>query len=142
MVLLILVISIIGMFRISVSNHQSAMKVADSFALESAFNIKEHIEDYSTCPEALPNWDDIKLDHNNQEYVLRGNEHGWFRVVYSCKPDLSYSVAVFYSSDSEKYFSGDNNGTVKISYGHFTDRRIINVKDRNEMAAAIAKAYE
>lgn len=130
------------MCKESIGKQQGAMKAADIFALKSAFTIKEHIEASSACPEALSMWDDAELDHSNRKYVQRGNEHGWYRVLYRCNPDLSFSVAVLYSFDSETFFSGAENGEIQIAYGHFSDRKHIYVKDRNEIIDAIAKIYE
>lgn len=140
--LIVLSISFVTMCRVSIVNHQEAMKVADVFALESAFAIKEHIKSNSTCPEKLPKWDDVKLDHSNREYVQRGNEHGKYRVLYKCNDDLSFSVAVFYSFDSEKFFSSTETGEIKITYGHFTQPKHIYVNQRKEIIGAITKTYE
>lgn len=131
-----------AMCKDAVTKHQGATKSADIFALDSAFAIREYIASKGYCPLTLPEWHDIRVDHQGREYVLRGNENGKYRVLFECNPNLTFSVAVFYSFDAAKYFTNTKTGEIKITYGHFTAPKYLYVKDRSMIVESIIKTYE
>ena len=118
------------------------MSVADEFALNSAFDVKEFIEKNSTCPEAPRGWSDYQFDHGDRPYVTKGATGGWYRVLYSCKPDLKFYVAVYYSMDSAIFFNGQGGSNIEASFGHFTDRRRLEIQDRRKISDSIKQIYE
>lgn len=134
--------TMLAMCEVSVSKHQRAMKVADEFALNSAFDLKEVIAQQQVCPDVSPRWVDFKIDYGDRVYVAKGAAGGWFRVFYECKSDLSFYVAVYYSIDSDTFFRGSDEGNITISYGHFTERQKLIVKDRSEVVTAINSIYD
>ena len=138
---IITISSMLAFCQVSLNNQRSAMKTADEFALNSAFDLKDIISKNSVCPAVPPNWAGSKIDHDDRVYVTKGAEGNWFRVIYECKPDLSFHVAVYYSIDSEKFFKGAAEGDITILYGHFTERKKLNVKSRSEVVSAINSIY-
>ncbi len=125
----------------SVKSHRGAMRMTDEFALNSAFNIRMYLEENSRCPKSLPGWDNVKIDHHDEEYINYGNEHGFFRLKFSCGKNHKYTVAVLYSFDSESYFTGEGSSPVKIAYGHFSERKYIEVSKKADIDSALKHIY-
>lgn len=141
-VVLALFLAMLVMCQAGVKKHQHAMSVADEFALSSAFDVKEYIEKNSTCPDAPEGWSDHRVDHDNRPYVTKGAVGGWFKVLYSCKPDLKFYIAVYYSMDSDIFFRGQGSSNIEASFGHFTDRRRLDIQERRQISGSIKQIYE
>ncbi len=140
---LIIVLSVLVVLRHeSNAEQQSAMKVADIFALESAFQVNEYVKGNDACPEAIPGWESAKINDEGRLFVLIGNEYGKYHVRYSCDIGTRFSVSVIYSFDSAKTFSRSEEGDILITFGHFTEPQFLVVKNRSEIRATINQTYE
>ncbi len=133
---------LVAMRHGSIAEHQRGMKVADIFALKSAFQINEYVRENNGCPEAIPGWESAEVDNEGRVFILIGNENGKYHVRYYCDIGIGFSVSVIYSFDSAKVFSRSEEGDILITYGHFTEPQFLVVKNRSEIGAAIDQTYE
>lgn len=142
-ILLILAfVAMIAMCRASVANHQKSMKAADVAGLEIAFSLREYVIENQACPDKLSTLSDSQTNQEGRNFVLRGNENQKFYIYYRCNPDLSYSVIVSYSFDSQKYFAKSNSGNIEITYGHHTEPQRAYIANRSEIVSVIESLYE
>ena len=122
----------------NVSKHQKAMRSADKFALESSFQLLEHFNGNDECPERPSGWEEGKYNDRNKIEL----KMGWYRLTYSCSPNLSFTISVLYSFDSGSHISGKPGGPIEIQYGHFTSPEKLSLSYSNEIELTLNKIYE
>ena len=140
---IVLVLLVLTFLRCShqAEKNQEAMKIADIFAMETSFLIRENIEKSSTCSKIPEGWEAAEYNERKKLVIKKGNKNGLYRVVYECNKDLSFSVSVLYSFDSGTYYSGRPNRKVEISYGHFTEPMKLYIDNPSEIESTLKQMY-
>lgn len=105
----------------------------DAFALETAFYISAYINEHNECPGQPLNWEQA---YENDRDLLEIKKR-YFRIVYQCDSDLRAYISVYYSFDSESEAYIQPNSQVKWIYGHFTSKKEVAVKSKEEILSIL-----
>lgn len=97
-------------------------------AIESAFSAVDYVDEFNICPKSPGNWQDAHVNESGLLEIKRG----YFKLTYKCETDLSATISVFYSFDSESFVHTQPNGSVKWIYGHFASRNEVVVASPKE----------
>lgn len=114
---------------IAIKKEQERKMEVDLMAIESAFSLVDYVKEFNACPKSPSNWQGA---HVNESGLLE-IQKGYFRLIYKCETDLSATISVFYSFDSESFAHTQRDGSVKWIYGHFTSRNEVVVESPKEI---------
>ncbi|HMU67002.1 MAG TPA: hypothetical protein PKE57_07645, partial [Cellvibrionaceae bacterium] len=98
-------------------------------AIESAFSVVDYVHEFNNCPKSPSNWQAAYVNESGLLEIKRG----YFRLIYKCEADLSATISVFYSFDSESFAHTQPNGSVRWIYGHFTARNEVVIESPKEI---------
>lgn len=114
---------------------REAMVSANILSIDTAKQVKNILSESEECPTMMDGWElvDSNIGFEYRSYSGAGNTQ--YPVILRCFRTLNFDIMVSYSFDAETIITGGVSKDTSISYGHFTDRKVMPISQQTDTVA-------